>query len=234
MMIPTALYPISSYIENLGTLSPIETPKTIGNKKRLFSKGQVNIYKGDGISKLVNLSVKGMHLYHYDFGMVYPEKDYVYPIFFYQVIIAPKRVLVLTHYAFSELEKGKTLAGIEDLTNKETQYEELFIKEFKPQSFIEDHVLPNKFNGLIRTTDIDKAYEAIASLLEQWHTGLLLQGKSTSKEEMDSHQKWFENFRNVFYKEDYGFLSTKRYLGESWTKEVFERYLFDVEPNNRS
>ncbi len=227
-MIPVALYPIPHYFEKLGILSTIEVPKRIAQRSVLFSKGKVKLYQGEGINKFVNLSVKGFTLYHYDFGIVYPEKDYVYPIFFYQVIIAPQRILVLVHYAFNDLNKAEKLVGIEELLQRDKQYSELFIKEFKPQPFIVEDVIPNQFNGLVRTTDIDKAYEAIAELFQQWHIGMLQQGKCNSKAEIDSYQQWFGNFRSKFYNEDYGLISTKRYMGGRWSKEVFNKYLFDL------
>ncbi len=228
MMIPLPLYPLTHYLEKTSLLSEVGLPPKLSNKKRIFSKGKLNLYQGERIKKFPVLAVKGMHLYHYDFGIAYPQEQYLYPLFFYQVIIAPKRVLALVHYPFYQREALTTQKGIPALLEADLQHSELLIKEFKPQSFLEGDVINNKFNGLIRTTDIDKAYGAIADLFVQWYRGLSEQEKTTDTAIINSQHQWTKDFAAKFYQQDYGFISTKRYMGEPWTKNVFDQYLFNV------
>ncbi|MBM7615783.1 hypothetical protein [Alkaliphilus hydrothermalis] len=219
---------LKKYFHELGTLEEIAVPKRIAQQKRLFSKGEVNMFQGEGIDKFLNLTIKGLNMYHYDFGIVYPKKEYVYPIFLYQVIIAPQRILALVHYAFEDLEKAESMEGIQALLQEEAKHVEMLLSEFEPQEFIQGKVVPNRFNGLIRVKEGETGYQLIAKLFDIWHEGMLQQGKSNSKDEMQQHQQWFEDFRKHFYRNDYGYSSSKRYMGEKWTKEVFEKYLFDL------
>ncbi|GAB6084805.1 hypothetical protein [Alkaliphilus crotonatoxidans] len=227
MMIPLPLHPFTHYLEEYNPSLAVEAlPKEINSKKRLFSKGTLSLYRGPKIQQLSAMAIKGLHLYHYDFGIGYPSAEYCYPLFLYQVIIAPKRVLALVHYPFNRPEYFEKLEGIHQLLEEDQHHSQLLIKAFKPQGFLGDDVYHNQFNGLIRTTDIDKAYEAIAKLLSIWYGGLIKQEKSTDTAEIDQQLQWIKKFSARFYHEDYGYISTKRYMGEPWTKNVFENYLF--------
>lgn len=228
-MLPTAKHPISEYFDKLDFLCQQPLPKDIAFKKRLFSKGSLSIYSGEGLKKFVNLSVKGLNFYHYDFGIAYPMESIVYPLFLYQVIVAPDRVLALVHFPFNDPDRGREFDGIKQIFDLESEYSELFLTSFKPQAFLKEDVLANEFNGLIRTTSIDEAYDAISKILSVWYEGLKLNSdKKLEEDELYAFQGWVKSFGLKFYKEDYGFKATQRYLGKDWATEVFGDYLFDI------
>lgn len=224
-MIPLPMVPITHYLEELDFLTKVEIPGEYSLKKRFFSKGQINLYEGAKLNKLATLSVKGLHLYHYDFGIAYPEGGYDYPLFFYQVIIVPKRVLALVHYPYHSLDKFQSIAGIQGLLEGDLSHSELLLTSFQPQGFLQEDLHKNHFNGLIRTTGIDEAYRAITSLFDLWYKGLIQQEKTTDPGVQATQEQWLRDFTNKFYQQDYGFTATKRYMGFEWSKAVFDRYL---------
>jgi hypothetical protein len=204
-------------------------PTDIAFKKRLFSKGSLSIYSGEGVKKFASLSVRGLNFYHYDFGIAYPVEDIVYPLFLYQVIIAPDRVLALVHFPFNAPDRAMEFDGMEQVFALESEFSELFLTSYKPQAFLKDEVIANEFNGLIRTTSVDEAYDAISQILSAWHQGLKLNSdKRLEEAELQAFQAWIKHFGLKFYKEDYGFRATQRYLGKDWALKVFGDYLFDT------
>lgn len=224
-LVPLPLHNMSYLLNQQESLLKTEIPKKISDRNRIVSKGTLNVWKGKNLDKLVQLTVKGLHMYYYDFGIAYPSKSIAYPIFFYQIISAPKRVLVVVHYAFYNKENIEGSHRFEELLRLDTEYSDMLIKSFEPQNFIMEDIIPNAFNGLVRTTEIDKAHERISELFKKWHEGLESAPNST-EEELVAYHQWLSSFKQKFYKEDYGYTASKRFLGEKWAKEVFEDYLF--------
>ena len=222
-------YPIANCFDKLEFLQRVQLDDRFEATKRLFSKGSLRVYKGEGLNSFSNLSVKGLSFYHYDFGIAYPKEGVVFPLFMYQVIIAPDRVLALVHFPFNKPEEAKTMVGIQELLDKELDYNEMLLTSFKPQEFLKDEVLPNAFNGLVRTTAVEEAYEAIADIFKSWHVALI-QNLNQEEEESQKLQfnSWVKDFKEVFYREDYGFKATQRYLGRDWATRAFEDYLFQL------
>lgn len=227
-MIPLPSAPIEAYFEDLGILRRESLPKELEQKKRLFSEGRVHLYRGEAFDKLVTLRVKGLNMYHYDFGMAYPSAQSSAPLFLYQVIIAPKRALALVHYPHWDLKALEEGGWLSPLLAKEEEYRELFIKDFKPQEFLLEDVIPNGFNGLVRTTEIDQAYGAIAELFQTWAQELQRAEEPMAEEAIQRAMAWRRAFTQRFYQRDYGFTSTKRYLGEKWSRRAFEEVLFKL------
>lgn len=222
--------PIFKNFDKLDFLQKIQLPKTIEDSKRLFSKGGIRVYRGDFLARFSNLTIKGMNFYHYDFGIAYPKEGIIYPLFMYQVIIAPDRILALVHFPFNSPEKALTLNGIDILLEKDADHNEMLLTNFKPQDFLKDEVLSNKYNGLIRTTAVDEAYEAITDIFISWYEGLRENAETEASQENKSQYKsWINTFSEKFYREDYGFRATRRYLGKAWATEVFEKYIFEIQ-----
>lgn len=228
-MIKKAKLPLIEHFDAIDWLTPVDISKEIKHKRKLFSEGRLNVYKGKGINKFVTLTVKGLNLYHYDFGIAYPEASADYPVFLYQVIIAPQRVLTLTHYAFYKPEDKQLLAQITELLEEDEYHSHMLLSSFKPQSFLAEDIIINNFNGLVRTTEIDEANESILDLFKVWHNGLIKIEEPSSEEETQKASLWTKEFCEKFYKEDYGYKSTSRYLGEKWAKDVFENYIFNID-----
>lgn len=228
-MLPTANYPISEYFDRLDFLYQQPLSKELSLKKRLFSKGSLRIYSGEGLKKFANLTVKGLNFYHYDFGIAYPMEGIIYPLFLYQVIVAPDRILALVHFPFNNPDRAMEFEGIKEVLDLEAEYDELFLTNYKPQAFLKEEVLTNQFNGLIRTKSIDEAYDAIATIFSKWYKGLKLNmDKKWEKAELDTFEGWVKGFSLKFYNEDYGYRATQRYLGKDWATEVFSDNLFDT------
>ncbi len=225
-------YPIVKYLEELNTLEAIGPAKGLEVKKKLFSKGSLRVYRADGVTRFSNLTVKGLNFYHYDFGIAYPQEGLLYPLFMYQVILTPDRALALVHFPFYSQEKAKSLAGIEELLEMDQDYSferDLLLKNYKPQDFLAAEIIPNSFNGLIRTTDVEAAYRAIAQLFKGWHGGLMKNiDAEFSRQEHEEFAAWKNSFEERFYREDFGYKATRRYLGGEWATEVFEQYIFDI------
>ncbi|ABR49203.1 hypothetical protein Amet_3063 [Alkaliphilus metalliredigens QYMF] len=225
-MISVASYPITHYLENLAYLEKVEIPEEVARKTKLFSKGTLTAYTAPSIKSFVNLEVRGWSLYHYDFGIVYPEKSKRYPLFFYQVIMAPRRAVALVYYAFPKDEEVLDKEALEPLFKRDQEYAEELLGAFKPQKFLIGDVMENHFNGIVRMSEIDHTYEQITALFALWYEGLLKQ-EEVPASEVEGYQQWIAGFKETFYREDYGFTSTKRYLGQKWTRDVFENYLFE-------
>lgn len=224
-MVPIPVHNIAHYIEQYEHMFKVEIPKKISFKNRIVSKGTLNVFEGENLDKFVQMTVKGLNMYYYDFGIAYPEKSKVYPTFLYQIISAPKRLLVVVNYGFHKNDNIDKISGFHDLLNLDKEYSDILIQEFDPQEFLRDDVILNSFNGLVRTTDIDKAYERVFSLFKSWYKGLELSSEAT-EQDTAAYEKWLNDFKNKFYKQDYGFMATKKFLGENWAKEVFENYIF--------
>lgn len=225
-MVALPLHNMSYLINKCDSLLQVEVPKAISEKNRIVSKGNLNVFKGDNLDKFVQMSVKGLNMYYYDFGIAYPSNSVDYPIFLYQIISAPKRVLVVVNYVFNKSDSIDTIKGFNDLLELDKEYADMLIKSFQPQDFLVEDIIPNAFNGLIRTTEIDKAHQRVFSLFEKWYEGIELNVNS-KKDNISDDDEWLANFKNKFYKKDYGFAATKKFLGQKWAKEVFENYLFD-------
>ena len=227
-MIPLPLYPIDHHFQAMETLEKEPLPKELARKNRIFSKGELCLYRGKGIEKLVTLRVKGLHMYHYDFGIAYPPAEVDAPLFMYQVIVAPKRALALVHYPHWDIASLADRPGLRALFIQEKEYKELFIKDFKPQEFLTGDVIANEFNGLVRTTDVDKVYQGVTALFKVWHRELEQSKAFLSEEALDCAMTWKKDFTQRFYQKDYGYTATKRYLGERWAKKAFEEVLFTL------
>jgi|GEM_PF-949473 len=221
--------PIVDYFDKLDFLQKLQIDGGLEATKRFFSKGSLRVYRGEGLSSFSNLSVKGLSFYHYDFGIAYPRVGVVFPLFMYQVIIAADRVLALVHFPFNMPEEAMSMAGIGELLEKETEYIDMLLTGFKPQEFIKNQVIPNTFNGLVRTTAVEEAYKAIADLFKSWYMALAENiDNENTKEEREQFDNWVRDFKEAFYREDYGFKATQRYLGRDWAIKVFEEYLFKL------
>ncbi len=226
-MVPLPLNNMSYILSKYEPLSKIDIPRKVGEKNRIISKGTVDIFKGKNLDKFVQLTVKGFNMYYYDFGIAYPSKSVNYPIFLYQVISAPKRVLVVVNYISYKKDAIENINGFDNLLSLDSEYADMLIKTFEPQAFIVENLIPNAFNGLVRTTEIDKAYDRIFSLFKNWYEGMEM-NNNLKHEDEHQYNQWLSNFKNKFYKEDYGFTATKKFLGEKWAKEVFENYIFNI------
>lgn len=226
VMVPMPLYNMAQLINESQLLSKVELPKNLREKNRLFSKGTLNMFKGENLDKFVQMTVKGFNIYYYDFGIAYPAKSIIYPVFLYQIISAPKRVLVVVNYAFPKNHEIGKIKGFDGLLDQDAVYSEMLIKAFEPQEFLKEDLISNRFNGLVRTTEIDKAHEKILDLFKYWYQGMAL-NSDLKLEGGASYHDWLNNFKDKFYREDYGFTASKKFLGEKWSKEVFENYLFD-------
>ncbi len=224
-MVPIPVYNIAHYIEEYEPMFKVEIPKKISFKNRIVSKGTLNVFEGKNLNKFVQMTVKGLNMYYYDFGIAYPEKSLVYPTFLYQIISAPKRLLVVVNYGFYKNEDIDKINDFHHLLNLDKEYSNILIQDFDPQEFLKDDVILNSFNGLVRTTDIDKAYERVFNLFKSWYKGLEASSEAT-EQDAAAYQKWLKDFKNRFYKQDYGFTAVKKFLGENWAKEVFENYIF--------
>jgi len=217
---------MSHLISKYEPISKVEIPKKISKKNRIVSKGSLNIFEGKNLDKFVQVTVKGLNIYYYDFGIAYPKNTVEYPIFIYQIISAPKRILVVINYAFNKKDDVDKIIGLNDLLELDSKYADMLIKSFEPQEFLVEDIIPNSFNGLIRTTEVDKAYERVFNLFQAWYEGMELNVDLKNKD-MVKFDQWLTEFKNKFYTQDYGFAATKRFLGEKWAKEVFETYVFD-------
>ncbi len=225
-------YPITKYLEELEFLEEISLDKGLAAKKKLFSKGSLRVYKADGIACFPNLTVKGLNFYHYNFGIAYPPASLVYPLFLYQVILTPDRALALVHFPFYSQQKAEAMAGIKELLEVDQAYafeRDLLLKNYKPQDFLDNEIISNSFNGLIRTTTVEAAYEAIAQLLKCWYKGLEENSDAeVSRQEVEAFTTWVKSFSEKFFREDFGYKATQRYLGREWATEVFEKYIFPM------
>jgi len=131
----------------------------------------------------------------------------------------------VVNYVFHKKDDLDNIIGFQDLLNLDLKHADMLIKTFQPQEFLVEDIIPNAFNGLIRTTELDKAYERVFDLFKTWHKGIEL--NVNSKEDDADYDQWLTSFKSKFYKEDYGFTVAKKFLGKKWTKEVFENYIFD-------
>ncbi|KAB3539075.1 hypothetical protein F8154_01185 [Alkaliphilus pronyensis] len=227
-MIKKAKLPLQDMLTAIDSLSPLDIPSDMQLKKKLFSKGSLKLFKGEGLDRFATLTIKGLNLYHYDFGIAFPKASTPYPMFLYQVIIVPKRVLALTHYPFYRAKDEKAINHLADLLEEDKYHAEMLLSSSKQQEFLAGDIIPNSFNGFIRTTEIDDAYDSIKELFKQWHHGLINNSIEATEEEAKEASQWTEGFCKRFYEKDYGYRSTSRYLGERWTREVFERYIFNL------
>ena len=225
ILIPLPLYNMSYLTNKYKHMSKIEVPKKVSEKSRIVSRGTLNIFEGKNLEKFVQMTIKGLNIYHYDFGIAYPANSATYPVFLYQIISAPKRVLVVVNYAFYKKDEIDRIKGFDNLLQLDLEHSDMLIKTFQPQDFLVDDVIPNAFNGLVRTTEIDKAYERVFNLFENWYEGIELNIES-KKEDAADYNQWLSNFKEKFYRQDYGFTAAKKFLGEKWSREVFENYLF--------
>lgn len=223
---PLPLYNMSHLTNNYEFMSKVEIAKNISEKNLIISKGNTNIFTGENLEKFAQITVKGLNIYYYDFGIAYPAKSIVYPVFIYQIISAPKRVLVVVNYAFHKKDEKDKIKGFNNLLDMDLEHSNMLIKTFKPQEFLVEDVIANAFNGLIRTTELDKAYEKVFDLFKIWYEGIEL-NIDAEKEDSAAYNQWLVNFKEKFYSQDYGFTAAKRFLGQKWAKEVFENYLFD-------
>lgn len=224
-MIPIPLYNIDHFIKEHALISKVKIPKNISYKNRIVSKGTLNMFEGKNLDKFVQMTVKGLNMYYYDFGIAYPEKSIEYPVFLYQIISAPKRLLIAVNYGFHKKDNVNEIKGFSNVLELDKEYSDILIQEFQPQGFIKDHVISNSFNGLVRTTDINKAYERVFNLFKSWYSELELNTEA-NESDIAKYHNWLNDFKDNFYKHDYGFTAAKKFLGRNWAEEVFETYLF--------
>jgi len=219
---------ITEYFADKPYLNIRKIPDKVSKRRKLFCKGQVKIYDNPKMRKFVTLSVKGYNVYQYDFGIAYPLRTKAYPMFIYQIITTPRRVLALTHYATNIKDVFESNEGLVKLLETDTKYADILLKPFEPQEFLKKDIVKNSFNGLVRTHDVNTAHEKIVDLFEIWYSGLDNLESDPSNSIVSNYTMWADQFRNSFYYQDYGFNVVSRYLGIKWTKEVFEMDVFEI------
>lgn len=224
-MIPLPLCNMSHLTEKLEFVSKEQLPKQISEKGFIISKGTVSQFKAKNLDRFVQMTVKGLNMYYYDFGIAYPANGIIYPAFLYQIIIAPKRVLVVVNYPFNHKSTIDSIKGFDTLLEADKEHSDMLIRSFRPQEFLVEDVISNSFNGLIRTTEIDKAYDKVIDLFEKWYCGIE-HNIDVENENAAAYSQWLSSFKQMFYKEDYGYTAAKKFLGRKWSKEVFQNYLF--------
>ncbi|MGV8145677.1 MAG: hypothetical protein ACLKAK_05255 [Alkaliphilus sp.] len=227
-MLPKINRNITDYFGDKPYLNIRKLSDKVSKRNRIFCKGQVKIYDNHRMRKFVTLSVKGYNVYQYDFGIAYPLRTKAYPMFIYQIITTPRRVLVLTHYATNIKDVFNTNPGLIKLLETDKKHADILLKPFEPQEFLKKDIVKNDFNGLVRTYDINNAHEKIVDLFEIWYRGLDNLEKDPSMSIVSDYTMWADQFRNSFYYQDYGFNVVSRYLGIKWTKDVFEKYVFEI------
>ena len=223
-MIPKIQSPMAHRLKELDFLSEEAIPKQVEKKSRLFSKGEVKVFKGKHIEKFPTLKLKGLNIYGYEYGICYP-RNRCYPIFIYQCIYVPKRAVVTVNYAYHDLEGTGNIPGIEELLALDEKLaEERLYKIVKPQHFLVDELIENTYNGMVNTEYVEAGFEDIIVLFKQWYQGLM-KNYNCLPEESEEFCLWKSHFKDKFYTKDYGYVVTKRYLGKNWTDKVFKEYL---------
>jgi len=223
-VIPKIQRSLSERLEDLDFLKEESIPKKTTKKNRLFSKGEVKVLKGKYLEKFPNLQLKGLNIYGYEFGICYPQNR-CYPIFIYQCIYVPKRAVVTVNYAYYDIEEAESIPGFQELLKMDEELgAKRLYKTVKPQYFLVDEVIENSYNGMVNTESIDKGFEDILTLFQQWYQGLDENYDDLPKE-TEEFCRWKDYFKDKFFAKDYGYIATKRYLGKKWSDKVFKDYL---------
>lgn len=228
IMLPKTNRKMAEYFNDIPYLNTRKIPEEISKRRSFLSKGGVQVYDNPKMRKFVSLSVNGYNVYQYDFGIAYPLRIKAYPMFIYQIIMTPRKVLVLTHYATNIKDVFTNNEGLVRLLETDTKYADMLLQPFEPQEFLKKDIVKNSFNGLVRTTDVNIAHERVIDLFKIWYSGLDNLKKDPPVSIVSDYSLWADQFRNSFYYQDFGFDATNRYLGVKWTQKVFEKYIFDI------
>ena len=223
-MIPKIEKPITASFEALSLLEEKEIHQKYKKKKRLFSKGEVKVYESEEVEKFATLNLKGLNIYGYEFGIAYPRNK-EYPLFIYQMIYVPNRALAIVNYPYPKEEEKDGESIFQNFLDLDAHLaKKRIFKELKPQYFIADDLLENRYNGIIMTSEIEEAYDDVKILFERWHEGMN-NGGEEFPDQGEEYRLWVEQFKDRFFSKDYGYNATKRYLGKKWTDEVFSKIL---------
>lgn len=214
--------PFIDRFKKIDFLEEVNNNKKIEKKRRIISNGRFKEFSGELIDSAYILNVRGFSIYGYDFGIFVP-KGRRYPLFMFQIISLPKRMMAIINYPYIDPEEE--IKGFKSILDMDEELsEDILLKSSKPQFFISNDIIENKYNGLVRTTDIDKIQSNIIEIFNKWHSNLET-NYNDFDEQGSEYVDWLKDFKDTFYDEDYGYTTAKRYLGKKWADNIFNNYL---------